>query len=338
MEDDGTPVGGRFSFDDENRQRLPRHLTLPNDVATLPDTALTTEARQWLASLPCAQPIGEPTHWLPINHAEATSAFTDFLESRLAAFGPYEDAISTSAVRLFHSALSPLFNSGLLCPHTALSTTLDWATKNATPHASLEGFVRQLLGWREFIRAAYVVDGVPMRTRNFFGHTRPLPTGSWDGTTGLLPLDHTIKTALQYGYTHHIERLMVAGNLFLLSGTDPNEVYRWFMALYVDAYDWVMVPNVYGMSQFADGGLFATKPYIAGASYIKKMSDHAPGPWEDIVTGLYWRFIAKHRSLFAKNHRLAMMPKLLDRLPQGRRDHLLSLAEAFLAKTPEQTP
>jgi len=336
MEPDGTPQGGRFSFDDENRHRLPRHHPLPADLTPIPDTALTTEARQWLATLPTKHRVGEATHWLPTTHAEAAGAFEEFLQTRLNSFGPYEDAITTSSVRVFHSALSPLINVGLLCPQEVLTKTLAWAQTHATPHASLEGFVRQLLGWREFIRAAYLTDGRTMRTKNFFDHTRPLPAGSWDGTTSLPPLDHTIHTALRYGYTHHIERLMVAGNIFLLSGTDPNEVYRWFMALYVDAYDWVMVPNVYGMSQFADGGLFATKPYIAGASYLKKMSNFEPGPWEDTVTGLYWRFIAQHRSLFSANHRLSMMPKLLDRLPQDRRAHLMSAAEAFLERTVKQ--
>ncbi len=334
METDGTPVGGRFSFDTENRRRLPRAYPLPPDLTPEPENVAITAARAWLADLPAHHVIGDATCWLPTTHAEAEAYLTDFLTTRLAEFGPFEDAITTTATRVFHSALSPLINIGLLTPTDVLKKTLAWAATHPVPLPSLEGFVRQLLGWREFIRAAYLTDGRTMRTRNFFHHTRPLPTGSWDATTGITPLDHTIQTALRYGYTHHIERLMVAGNLFLLSGTHPDEVYRWFMALYVDAYDWVMVPNVYGMSQFADGGLFATKPYIAGASYIKKMSDHPPGPWEDIVTGLYWRFIGEHRDLFLKNHRLSMMPKLLDRLAPERRTALRAAAETFLARTP----
>lgn len=335
MEADGTPVGGRFSFDTENRRRLPRAYPLPPDLAPEPENVATAAARRWLTDLPADNVVGDATAWLPTTHAEAKLYLTDFLKTRLAEFGPFEDAMTTTSTRVFHSALSPLINIGLLSPADILAQTLASATTNPVPLPSLEGFVRQLLGWREFIRAAYLVDGRTMRTKNFFGHTRPLPTGSWDATTGIDPLDHTIKTALRYGYTHHIERLMVAGNLFLLSSTHPDLVYRWFMALYVDAYDWVMVPNVYGMSQFADGGLFATKPYIAGASYIKKMSDHAAGPWEDVVTGLYWRFIAEHRDLFLKNHRLSMMPKLLDRLSPDRRAHLLTTAQAFLDRTSE---
>lgn len=331
MTSDG-PVGGRFSFDTENRKRLPKQYPLPADLTPRPEDAGSGEARTWLAELPPEHVIGEATNWLPISHDEASLALQEFLEQRLFEFGPFEDAITTDSARVFHSALSALLNVGLLNPTTVLTTTLAYAAAHDTPLPSLEGFVRQLLGWREFIRAAYVIDGRTMRTKNFFQHTRPLPSGSWNGTTGLIPLDHTIKTALRWGYTHHIERLMVAGNIFLLSETHPDEVYRWFMALYVDAYDWVMVPNVYGMSQFADGGLFATKPYIAGASYLKKMSNHAPGDWEDTVTGLYWRFIAEHREFFAKNHRLAMMPKLLDRLPQSRRTYLLTAAAAFLSR------
>ncbi len=338
MEADGTPVGERFSFDTENRRRLPRAHPLPPDLATEPESAAVVAARVWLGELPKKNVVGDATAWLPTTHAAADAYLTDFLATRLADFGPFEDAITTTSIRVFHSALSPLINIGLLNPTEVLEKVMDWAAKHSLPLPSLEGFVRQLLGWREFIRAAYLVDGRTMRTKNFFGHTRPLPQGSWNATTGIAPLDHTITTTLRYGYTHHIERLMVAGNVFLLTGTHPDEVYRWFMALYVDAYDWVMVPNVYGMSQFADGGLFATKPYIAGASYLRKMSDHAAGPWEDIVTGLYWRFIAKHRDLFLKNHRLSMMPKLLDRLPTERRAHLFTIAETFLANTPPTTP
>ncbi|NBC30142.1 MAG: deoxyribodipyrimidine photolyase, partial [Spirochaetes bacterium] len=207
---------------------------------------------------------------------------------------------------------------------------LEYGTNHNVALNSLEGFVRQILGWREFIRAAYECDGRVMRNGNFWEHDRTLPEHFWRATTGIAPVDHVISTALAHGYTHHIERLMVMGNFMLLSRLHPTEVYRWFMGMYVDAYDWVMVPNVYGMSQFADGGSFATKPYISGANYLKKMSDFPRGDWEATWTALYWSFIATHNDFFRSNHRLAMMPRLLDRMKEATRSAHLERAREFL--------
>jgi len=168
-----------------------------------------------------------------------------------------------------------------------------------------------------------------MRTKNFWQHTRPLPADFWNATTGIPPIDATISRALKFGYNHHIERLMVLGNFMLLRQTHPDAVYSWFMAMYVDAYDWVMVPNVYGMSQFADGGIFATKPYISGSNYLRKMSDYSSGHWEELWTSLYWNFIATHRDFFIKNHRLSMMPRLLDKMDPVRKEHNQAIAHTY---------
>jgi deoxyribodipyrimidine photolyase-related protein len=168
-----------------------------------------------------------------------------------------------------------------------------------------------------------------MRTKNFWNHSRPLPKSFWNATTGVLPLDNAIEKALTYGYNHHIERLMVLGNFMLLTKTNPDHVYRWFMAMYVDAYDWVMVPNVYGMSQFADGGIFATKPYISGSSYLKKMSDYPAGDWEELWTALYWNFVDINKDFFATNHRLSMMPRLLDKMDIKKREAYRLLSKKY---------
>lgn len=328
---DKTPVGGEWSFDSENRKRVPAKLTLPSDI-TFVDTKDTAAALTWLAALPGEQ-YGETNVWVPYTRKSALEYLQNFLEERLALFGPYEDAIHASHYRLFHSTISPLLNIGLLEPETVLQQTLTYAEAHAVPIASLEGFVRQLLGWREFIRAAYEVDGSKMRTTNFFSHTRPLAPALWTGTTGITPIDTAVRGALRFGYTHHIERLMVLGNFMLLSKTDPTQVYRWFMAMYVDAYDWVMVPNVYGMSQFADGGLFATKPYISGSNYIKKMSNYGAGDWEELWTALYWNFITDHQSFFLKNHRLSMMPRLLIKMAAEKRTTYLKRATNYLSST-----
>lgn len=331
MDSDGTPTGGTFSFDSDNRKKLPKDFPLPPDITPV-ETADVHEARVWLNAITSEQ-YGESTFWLPYTRAGAVAYLNDFFRNRFAHFGNYEDALSATHTRVFHSAISPLLNIGLLHPQAVVTAALAYATTNGVPLNSLEGFIRQIVGWREFMRASYLVDGRTMRRQNFFNHTRPLPDTFWTGTTGIFPLDHTITTARTYGYTHHIERLMVLGNFMLLSRTHPDEVYRWFMAMYVDAYDWVMVPNVYGMSQFSDGGSFATKPYISGSSYLEKMSDYPRGTWNTLWTALYWQFIADHRDVFARNHRLSMMPKLLQKMDPAKRSAYQQTAEAFFLKS-----
>jgi deoxyribodipyrimidine photolyase-related protein len=328
IESDGEPIGGVWSFDSDNRQPLKKTITLPDEIVTI-ENADTVQARSWLSSIESEQ-YGTTDVWVPYTRAAAETYLETFLHERLSSFGAYEDALSTRGVRLFHSTLSPLLNIGLLSPQTVIDCALQYAKTHEVPLNSLEGFVRQIIGWREFIRASYECDGRRMRTQNFFAHTRPLPASFWTGTTGIFPIDHSIHTALKTGYNHHIERLMVLGNFMLLTKTNPEAVYRWFMAMYVDAYDWVMVPNVYGMSQFADGGSFATKPYISGSAYIKKMSDYPKGDWEPLWTSLYWHFIDSHRTFFEKNHRLSMMPRLFDKMSADIQQEHRKRADAFL--------
>jgi len=328
LEADGSPTGGQWSFDADNRKKIPKDTTLPAEIELQINDTITAAAT-WADSLD-AESYGEAGCWLPTDHATAKAWLQDFLQDRFAQFGTYEDALHTGGVRLWHSALSPLLNCGLLTPQSVLDTALAYAADNDTPLNSTEGFVRQILGWREFIRASYESDGSTMRRQNFFNHTNSLPASFWTGKTDLAPVDHAISTALKYGYNHHIDRLMVMGNIMLLSQIHPDEVYKWFMGMYVDAYDWVMVPNVYGMSQFADGGSFATKPYISGSNYIKKMSNYEGGDWEQTWTALYWYFIGTHRDFFISNHRLSMMPRLLDKMDQEKKEQHQTLAQEYL--------
>lgn len=328
MTEDGEPVGGQWSFDAENRQKVPKGTQVPSDPVFRTEPVIA-EAAVWAETVPAEQ-YGEAGCWLPTDHVSAHTYLGAFLTERFASFGPYEDAMLVEHTRLWHSTVSPLINIGLLTPHEVLEAALKYAAEHEVPLPSLEGFVRQILGWREFIRASYETDGRAMRRQNFFNATRTLSATEWEGATGLLPFDTVAKRALTYGYTHHIERLMVAGNYFLLTGTHPAEVYRWFMGLYLDAYDWVMVPNVYGMSQFADGGSFATKPYLSGANYLRKMSDFPAGAWEATWTGLYWHFIATHEAVFANNHRLSMMPRTLARMNEATREAHHSSATVYL--------
>jgi len=226
--------------------------------------------------------------------------------------------------------LSPIINLGLITPATLIRETLDFAKTNKIPLNSLEGYVRQIIGWREFMRGIYQNYEERLLNTNFFNHQRKLSKSWYDGTTGIVPLDHAIKNCLQFGYTHHIERLMVVCNLMNLSGVHPVQVYKWFMEMYVDSSDWVMAPNVMGMGLFSDGGIFATKPYICGSSYILKMSDYPKGEWCEVMDGLYWKFIEDHKDFFLKNYRLAMMAKLLEKMDSVRKKRIFSKANIFI--------
>jgi deoxyribodipyrimidine photolyase-related protein len=192
------------------------------------------------------------------------------------------------------------------------------------------------MGWREFIHLVYEREGGKQRSTNYWKFSRKIPEGFWTGNTGIEPIDATIKKILATGYCHHIERLMVLGNFMLLCEFDPDQVYQWFMELFIDAYDWVMVPNVYGMTQFADGGLMSTKPYISGSNYLMKMSDYPKGDWQPIWDGLFWRFMHVHRDFFLKNPRLGMLVKTFDKMSPEKQQLHLANAERFLKELDEQ--
>lgn len=305
MEGDA-PLGGKFSFDTENRKKLPRDYAPP--TIPKPEVFSTiSEAKKYVQKkFPDAYGNGEDFCHIT-TRKEARKALHDFLSSRLENFGPYEDALSSKYTTLNHSLLSSPLNIGLLTPKEVLTATLLYHQKNPFPLASLEGFIRQLIGWREFMRGIYIYSGTSIRNKNFFNHSQKLSPDWWQGTTGILPVDTVIQRMLSSAYTHHIERLMIIGNYMLLSEIHPHEVYRWFMELSIDSYDWVMVPNVYGMSQFACGGSFTTKPYFSGSNYILKMSDYPKGDWCKIWDDKFWLFLEKHRDFFAKNPRLSML-------------------------------
>jgi deoxyribodipyrimidine photolyase-related protein len=210
------------------------------------------------------------------------------------------------------------------------------AASKEIPLNSLEGFIRQIVGWREFIRLVYEREGTKQRTTNYWQFTRKIPKTFWTGDTGIAPIDCTIKKILKTGYAHHIERLMVLGNFMLLCEFDPDEVHKWFMEMFIDAYDWVMVPNVYGMTQFADGGLMTTKPYISGSNYLMKMSDYEKGSWQPIWDGLFWRFMHVHRDFFLQNPRIGMLVKTFDKMPEEKRNAHLQNANQYLQDLDKQ--
>ncbi len=326
------PVGGKWTYDVDNRKKYPKNKAV---IAS----HFPSKNQHWQEAFDYAEQhfhdhLGSLSNSFsyPISHKDAEVWFQQFLDYRFVEFGDYEDAIVREEGILNHSLLSPLLNVGLLTPQGVLDKTLAHVEEHHIPINSLEGFIRQIIGWREFIRGMYLCKGIPSRTTNFWNFKRQIPAAFYDGTTGIEPVDETIKKVLQTGYCHHIERLMILGNFMLLCEFDPDAVYQWFMELFIDAYDWVMVPNVYGMSQFADGGLFATKPYISSSNYILKMSNYKKGDWQQIWDGLFWRFIHIHGEFFRKNPRLSMMYHCLQRMSEERKHQHLVNAEDYLQK------
>ena len=329
IEDDGQPSGGRWSFDADNRKKLPRNVSPPELSWAAPTQHVSNVIELVLHEFADHPGDAREFCW-PTTREQACQWLDEFVENRLEQFGPYEDAMTSRSTTVFHSVLSPCLNLGLLTPDEVIEKAL--AKADEIPLASLEGFVRQVIGWREFVRGIYRQYSEEQDASNFWSHERELTSAWYEGATGIPPLDDAIQTAQRLGWTHHIPRLMVLGNLMTLCEIRPASAHRWFMEMFVDSSEWVMGPNVYGMGLFSDGGIFATKPYICGSNYLLKMSDYRKGPWCDVVDGLYWRFIDRHREFFSGNPRLALMPKALDRLAGERRSRITAAAEDFLER------
>jgi deoxyribodipyrimidine photolyase-related protein len=330
LEQDNKPLGGKWTFDDENRLKYPKG-KVPPLLNFPPSNCYYSEAIQYVDAH-FSNNYGElnSKFCYPVTFEESKTWLNDFFKTRFEEFGPFEDAIVSQEIFLHHSVLSPMLNVGLLTPDFVIDEAMAFASHNDIPLNSLEGFVRQIVGWREFIRAVYELKGTEERTKNYWKFKRKIPASFWNGTTEIEPIDLTIKKVLETGYCHHIERLMVLGNFMLLCEFDPDEVYRWFMELFIDAYDWVMVPNVYGMSQFADGGLMSTKPYISGSNYLMKMSDYKKGEWQVTWDGLFWRFMHVHRDFFLQNPRIGMLVHSFDKMSTEKQEQHIKAAEKYL--------
>ncbi|MBJ2174403.1 cryptochrome/photolyase family protein [Aureibaculum sp. A20] len=327
---DGSPVGGKWTFDSENRKKYPAKKTPP--AIQFPDVDAYYKEATTYVSTHFSNHLGSLTeHSLYPTSFETTKVWLhQFFEQRFMEFGAYEDAIVAENSILNHSVLTPMLNVGLITPQEIIEACLVYAAENDIPINSTEGFVRQIIGWREFIRGVYEARGSEERTTNFWKFKKKIPASFYNGTTGIVPIDRTIKKVLKTGYCHHIERLMVLGNFMMLCEFDPDEVYKWFMELFIDAYDWVMVPNIYGMSQFADGGLMATKPYISGSNYIMKMSNYKKGEWQSTWDGLFWRFMHTHRDFFLSNPRLGMLVRMFDKMPEEKQQLHVANGETYL--------
>ena len=331
MKKDGNPEGGKWSFDEDNRKKLPKNTKVPK-FPTINETKHTKNLKPIIEKMFKDHPGSTQNFWFATEYNDVVKLLNFFLKEKSNLFGDYEDAVDQGNNILFHSALSPYINLGLITPEFIISKTLEFHKKNKIRLNSLEGYVRQVIGWREFMRGVYQKYSDEMESKNFFKQNRKMKHSWYEGTTGLPPLDHAIKNALKYGWSHHIERLMILSNIMNLCELNPKIVYKWFMEMFVDSSDWVMVPNVYGMGLFSDGGIFATKPYICGSSYFMKMMDFKKGDWCNTMDGLYWRFINRNRSFFLKNPRLSMMVRIFDKMKPERKKLILSEAEKFINK------
>ncbi len=327
MNKNGTPKGNKWSFDEENRKKLPNNIQVPV-ISKVKETKETITLKKFINSNFKDHPGTTDKFWFPTTRKDAIKWLDEFLKERIKLFGDYEDTVTDKSNTVFHSALSPLINLGLIAPEEIIEKLRK--IENKVPMNSLEGYIRQIIGWREFMRGIYQNYDQRLDNTNFFNHKRKMKKSWYDGNTGLDPLDHAINNAKNYGWSHHIERLMILANIMNLCEINPKQVYKWFMEMFVDSSDWVMAPNVYGMGLFSDGGIFATKPYICGSSYFLKMMHFKKGPWCDVMDGLYWKFIDRHKKFFLKNPRLAMMVRVSEKMNKERKTRIFKAANNFI--------
>jgi deoxyribodipyrimidine photolyase-related protein len=335
----GEPVGGQWNYDHDNRETPPRGLNYPAPERFEPD-AITRDVLALVAAnfgehFGDLEPFG-----LPVTRVQALAALRHFIAAALPDFGRYQDAMVTGQEYLYHSSLSMCLNVGLLDPLEVCEAAQDAYARGTAPLNSVEGFVRQIIGWREYMRGMYWWDMPKFATRNALDATRPLPDFYWTGDTEMRCLRESVGQTRREAYAHHIQRLMVLGNFALLAGIDPNAISDWFLVVYFDAYEWVELPNVVGMSQFADGGVIASKPYASGGAYINRMSDYCKrcrydvkqktGPDACPFNALYWNFLDRHQARFRSNSRMRNTYVTWDRFSDQTRADYRASAAAFL--------
>ncbi len=338
--DDDAPAGGQWNYDPENRKPLPKHLSPPPPPRFPPDDI--TSAVMALVARTFPDHFGSVDGFaLPVTHHEASAALQDFVRNRLPQFGDWQDTMKAGEGTLFHALVSTSLNTGLLSPLEACRSAETAWRDGAAPLNAVEGFIRQILGWREFVRGVYWLKMPDYAHLNSLGATRRLPGFYWSAETRMNCLHHAIADTRDHAYAHHIQRLMVIGNFALLAGLHPDDVDEWYLIVYADAYQWVEMPNVRGMALHADGGIMGSKPYAGSGAYINRMSDYCRGCHYDVrqATGergcpfnaLYWDFIARHRDRFAQNPRMAMPVRNLDRMDPARLAAVRARAAGFLA-------
>ena len=347
LTDDGNPAGGAWNFDRDNRKPLPKRGLETPPLPAFPPDAITSAAIETVDAIDHG--VGHSLDFdLAVTHAAAQEALDDFVTHRLPSFGPYEDAMSADNAILFHSLLSPYLNIGLLEPLDLIRRAERAYDEGHAPINSVEGFIRQILGWREYVYWQYWRQMPALLTANSWQHSDAMPQFFWDGVTDMHCLHQVVDRVTELGYSHHIERLMLVCNFCMLAEVDPAVVNDWFLTFYVDAYEWVVTPNVIGMGLNADGGTIATKPYIASANYINKMGNYCQGCRFDPKqrTGedacpfnfLYWNFLLKHEALLRANPRFGPAVLGLRHLDEDERKQVQANAADFLAALPRYTP
>lgn len=336
---DAEPVGGQWNFDHDNRKPAKGEIEFPVPQQFAPDTI--TQDVIVLVETRFEKHFGEiASFWFATTRAQAEAVFEYFLKHALPRFGDFQDAMLRDEKFLFHSLISPYLNNGLLDPLAVCRAAEAEYKAGRAPLNSVEGFIRQIIGWREYIRGIYWLKMPEYRSENYLQATRPLPWFYWSAQTQMQCIRACVTQTRQEAYAHHIQRLMVTGNFALLAGIDPHQLHEWYLAVYADAYEWVELPNTIGMSQFADGGLLASKPYVASGAYIDRMSDYCKSCSYDVklkngskacpFNYLYWDFLTRHDSKFRNSPRMAQMYRTYDRLSDERKLAIADDAKKFL--------
>ncbi|MEQ9347348.1 MAG: cryptochrome/photolyase family protein [Thalassospira sp.] len=341
MKSDGKPVGDQWNFDKDNRKRLPDDVSPPAGKTFPPDAITTSLIETVEEDFPNALGSVDSFGWA-VTRSDALIALKHFIDNRLARFGDYQDAMTVKSATVYHSLLSPYINVGLLLPQEVCHAAERAYYDGIAPLNAVEGFIRQVLGWREYVRGLYWFMGPHYSEDNYLNATRPVPDFFWNADVGLNCLHQAIGETLENAYAHHIQRLMVIGNFSLLAGLDPKQVCDWYLAVYIDAFEWVELPNTLGMALYADGGKIASKPYAASGKYIDRMSDYCEGcqynPRKNIgpdacpYNALYWHFLNRNADILGKNPRLGMPYRNWARMAEDTKRNLISQAEGFLEK------
>ena len=330
IEKDGSPTGGKWSFDNENRKNLPKNIKIPKIIKLNNNNEYVNESIIYVNKY-FSKNYGSLDNFIyPINHIDSIKWLNNFLKYKFENFGKYEDAESLKDPFLFHSVLSPMMNIGLITDNEVLKIALKYQNKICIE--SFEGFIRQIIGWRNYLYAIYILDGDKLKKSNFLNHTNKLNKEiMWKGETNILPIDNIIKKINNYGYAHHIERLMYLGNYMLLCMINPKDVYEIFMEWTIDAYEWVMIPNVFGMSQFSDGGKIMTRPYFSSSNYILKMSDYRKDSWCTIYDSLYYNFINKHQKYLSKNYATSRQVAFWIKKNDAEKKNIIKTANKYIS-------
>ncbi|AJE21434.1 cryptochrome/photolyase family protein [Azotobacter chroococcum] len=341
LDADGAPLGGGWNYDGQGRKPLPAGVEAPMAVRFAPDV-ITREVLALVGSQFAGHPGVLDGFDYPVSHGEAQALWQHFLDFALPAFGDYQDAMASGEPFLFHARIGAALNIGLLDLRRLCADVEEACRSGRVSLGVAEGFIRQLIGWREYVRGIYWLQMPDYATRNAFGNRRPLPAFYWTGQTRMNCLRQTIDQTLKHAYAHHIQRLMVTGNFALLAGIAPRQVCDWYLAMYLDAFDWAALPNTLGMAMHADGGYLASKPCCASGQYIRRMSDYcascayrvseSTGEQACPFNALYWHFLMRHRRQLEANPRLGMVYRTLARMPETRQQALWRRGEDLLAR------